>query len=57
MSDAASDRVEAPHGLALLPRLTADELNDAPILESVDALLIDDLSDDEDEAFAAALDT
>ena len=27
----------------------------APVMESVDALLIDDLSDDEDEAFAAAL--
>ena len=27
----------------------------APVMESVDALLIDDLSDDEDDAFAAAL--
>ena len=27
----------------------------APVMESADALLIDDLSDDEDDAFAAAL--
>ncbi len=27
----------------------------APLLTSIDALLIDDLSDDEDDAFAAAL--
>jgi hypothetical protein len=60
MSDAASGRVEAPHGLALLSgALTADALNDAPVLESVDASLIDKLSDDEDEdeGFGAALDT
>lgn len=58
MSDAARDRGEVPHGLTLLPRkLTAVELDAAPVLESVDALLIDDLSDDEDDAFAAALDS
>jgi hypothetical protein len=40
----------------LLPRdLTADELSAAPVLTSPDALLIDDLSDEEDDAFAAAV--
>ena len=39
-----------------MPRdLTPEELAAAPVLASVDALLIDDLSEDEDEAFAAAL--
>ena len=56
MSDAAHDRGEIPHGLSLLPRrVTTDELDGAPVLDSVDALLIEDLSDDEDDAFAAAL--
>jgi hypothetical protein len=41
-------------GTSSLPRdLTPEELAAAPVLASVDALLIDDLS--EDEAFAAAL--
>lgn len=49
---------ESPHGTALLPSdLTKDQLAAAPVLASVDALLIDELSDDEDEAFAAALDS
>lgn len=40
----------------MLPRdLTAEELAAAPVLGSIDALLIDDLSDDEDDAFAAAV--
>ena len=58
MSDAARDRGETPHGLTLLPRaMTSDELDNAPVLESVEALLIDDLSDDENDAFAAALES
>ncbi len=56
MSDAASNGFEIPHGVSLLPRdLTADELSAAPVLASVDALLIEDLSDEEDDAFAAAV--
>jgi len=56
MSAAGRDRGEIPHGLSLLPqRVTTDELDGAPVLDLVDALLIEDLSDDEDEAFAAAL--
>jgi hypothetical protein len=43
-------------GVALLPRdLTPEELDAAPILESADLLLITDLTDEEDEAFARAL--
>lgn len=56
MSDAASHDLHTPHGVSLLPRdLTADELSAAPVLTSLDALLIDDLSDEEDDAFAAAV--
>ena len=56
MSDAALDPRDFPHGTSLLPRdLTANELESAPVLASVDALLIDDLTDYEDDAFAAAL--
>ena len=40
----------------MLPRdLTADELMTAPVLQSMDTLLIDGLSDEEDDAFAAAI--
>ena len=56
VSDAANDRLDVPHGTSLLPRdLTSDELLAAPVLDSVDALLIDGLTDDEDDAFAAAV--
>ncbi|MEZ5143012.1 MAG: hypothetical protein R2726_10910 [Acidimicrobiales bacterium] len=45
-----------PHGADLLPRdLTDEELAAAPVLVSPDALLIDELTDDEDDSFAAAL--
>jgi hypothetical protein len=55
MSDGAPLPSENPHGLDLLPRdLTPDELAAAPVLDSLDELLLD-LTDDEDEAFAAAL--
>jgi len=44
-----------PHGLDLLPSdLTADDFAAAPVLESLDVLLVD-LTDDENDAFAAAL--
>jgi hypothetical protein len=57
MSDAAHSRDSSPHGTDLLPRdLTEDQLAAAPVLTSVDALLIEGLSEDEDDAFAAALD-
>lgn len=56
MSDAAHPTDEAPHGSALLRSdLTDDQLAEAPVLASIDNLLIEDLSEDEDDAFAAAL--
>lgn len=58
MSDAARQDDQVPHGTLLLARdLTTDELSDAPVLESLDDLLIAGLTDDEDEAFAAAVNT
>ncbi len=57
MSDGAPLPSENPHGLDLLPRdLTEVELAAAPVLDSLDALLLD-LTDDEDDAFSAALAT
>lgn len=56
MSDAAGTSDPAPHGTALLPADLSDaQLEAAPVLGSVDDLLIEELSDDEDAAFAAAL--
>jgi len=47
----------AIHGSSLLPRdMTDDQLAAASVLASIDTLLIDDLSEVEDDAFAAALD-
>jgi len=58
VSDAADHRDHAPHGTALLPgELTEDQLAAAPVLTSIDTLLIEELSVDEDEAFATALDS
>ena len=58
VSDAADQRDPAQHGIALLPTdLTEDQLAAAPVLPSIDALLIEELSDDEDDAFATALDS
>ncbi len=55
MSDPASSSTETPQGTVLLPRdLSADELAAAPVLTSIDSLLLD-MTDDEDDAFAAAL--
>ena len=56
MSDAASSHHAERHGLSFLPQdLTEHQLIDAPALASVDELLIDELTDDEDDAFATAL--
>ncbi len=58
VSDAADCQPDVPHGTALLPSdLTDEHLAAAPVLASIDALLIEELSEDEDEAFAAALDS
>lgn len=58
VSDAVRPSREAPHGTSLLAAdLTDDLLDAAPVLDSIDALLIDELSEDEDEAFAAALES
>ncbi len=57
MSDAARHHDGNARGTSLLPAdLTQDQLASAPVMASLDALLIDDLTDDEDDAFAAALD-
>lgn len=42
---------------ALPPDLTPEQLAAAPVLASLDDLVIDDLTDDEYEAFLAALNT
>lgn len=56
MSNAAPDRGPVPHGTSLLPRdLDEHELVAAPVLVSLDVLLIEELSEDEDDTFAAAL--
>jgi hypothetical protein len=56
VSNAARHADEVPQGLALLPGdLTEEQLLAAPVMVSIDALLIEDLDEDEDEAFAAAL--
>ncbi len=56
VSNAAHRDHHGPPGADLLPRdLTDEELAAAPVLVSLDALLIDELTDDEDDAFAAAL--
>jgi hypothetical protein len=58
VSDAAHQHDEAPQGTSLLPRDLDDaQLAAAPILGSVDALLIDELSVEEDDAFFAAIDS
>lgn len=57
MSDAAHHGAGSARGTSLLPAdLTPDQLASAPLNASLDSLLIDGLTDDEDDAFAAALD-
>jgi hypothetical protein len=56
MSDGAHQRPEPPHGTGLLPRdLTPEEIDAVPVLTSLDQLLIEDLTDEEADAFAAAI--
>jgi hypothetical protein len=56
VSDAARQRSDVPHGTDLLPQdLTRAELDAAPVLISLDQLLIEDLTDEEADAFAAAI--
>ena len=56
MSNAVGDDRDVPHGTSLLPSdLSAEQKAGAPTLVSVDALLIEDLTDLEDQAFATAL--
>ncbi|HUP70782.1 MAG TPA: hypothetical protein VM142_13350 [Acidimicrobiales bacterium] len=56
MSGAGQHDDDAPHGTSLLPReLTEDQLAAAPVLASLDSLLIEELSEAEDGAFAAAI--
>ncbi len=58
VSDSVRPSGEAPHGTSLLPSdLTDDQLDAAPVLDSIDALSIGDLSEDEDDAFAATLES
>jgi len=58
VSDAVRPSGEAPHGTSLLSTdLTDDQLDAAPVLDSIDSLLIEELSEDEDDAFAAALES
>jgi hypothetical protein len=56
MSNAEIHGNDRAQGTSLLPRdLTAEDLAAAPVLASADALLIEDLTADEDDAFSAAL--
>jgi hypothetical protein len=58
MSDAVRPSGEAPHWTSLLPAdLTDNQLDAAPVLDSIDSLLIEELTEDEDDAFAAALES
>ena len=58
MTDAVRPSGETPHGTLLLPAdLSDDQLDAAPVLDSIDSLLIEELSEDEDDAFAAALES
>ncbi|MGH9121390.1 MAG: hypothetical protein ACRDYC_05515 [Acidimicrobiales bacterium] len=55
MSDAVRHS-EGPHGTGLLPSdLTEEQLAAAPVLASADALVIEDLSDEDYDRFIAAL--
>lgn len=56
VSGAAQHDDDAPHGTSLLPRdLTEHQLAAAPVLASIDSLLIEELSEAEDDAFAPAI--
>lgn len=54
----ADRQQESALGTAVLPGdLTDEQLASAPVLVSIDTLVIEELSEDEDDAFAAALDS
>jgi hypothetical protein len=56
VSDAARPPKDGPIGTTLLPRSrTAAEIATAPPLQDLDALVIDDLSDEEYEVFLDAI--
>ena len=56
MSDAAQPLGTVAHGTDLLPAdLTEEQLDAAPVLASVESLLIENLTDSEVDDFAAAL--
>ena len=56
VSDVVRPSGEAHAVTSLLPAdLTDDQLDAAPVLDSIDSLLIEDLTEGEDDAFAAAL--
>ena len=57
MSNSARERDDtAPRGTSLLPRdLTPAQLESAPVLSSVDSLVIHELIDEEYDAFLAAV--
>jgi hypothetical protein len=58
MSDAIRRPDESSHGTALLASdLSEGQLTAAPVLTSIEALVIEELSEIEDQAFAAALDS
>lgn len=56
VSDVASHDHDGPYGTSLLPRdLTDEEFASLPVLESLEQLEIEDLTDDEYEKFLAAI--
>lgn len=56
MSTAIHHCDDGPHGTGLLPHdLTAEELAAAPAIDDLDALVIEDLTDEEYEAFLDAI--
>ncbi len=56
MSDAIHRQDEGPQGTASLASdLSEEQLRTAPVLVSIDSLLIEELSGAEDDGFAAAL--
>jgi hypothetical protein len=58
VSDPLQGDADRAHGTTLLGRdLTVEQLRSARVLGSLDSLLIDDLSADEDDAFARAIES
>ncbi len=56
MSNATTHGHDGPYGTSLLPRDQSEhQLAAAPVLESLDDIEVDDLTDDEYQKFIAAL--